>query len=174
MKLSGGAIVTGLAIAAAGIFAFRSKPANPAAPGAPGTVAPRTLTAWQPLPASATGAPIVSQPAAPAPPLLAPVVVLAPPVPIAPAAPSAAAASAAAAAAAAQNDDFARSMVQARAEQAALYDREVARLAQDLASGALPRGSADHKSALAYLANLKGGVATYQAELDKLASAGLT
>ena len=57
--------------------------------------------------------------------------------------------------------------------QGELYDRAVADLRSAVASGQIQAGSPDYASARDYIANIKGGVATKEAELATLASTGL-
>lgn len=75
--------------------------------------------------------------------------------------------------AAQQNTAFAAQEAQAHAQQQADYDQQVAELRARVASGAVTVGSPYYVSTLAYLANLRGGVATAEAELAKLHQAGL-
>jgi hypothetical protein len=53
------------------------------------------------------------------------------------------------------------------------YEAQVAELRARVASGAVTVGSPYYDSTMAYLTNMRGGVATAAAELDKLHAAGL-
>lgn len=62
----------------------------------------------------------------------------------------------------------------ARAMQEDYYNQQVADLKARVASGALVPGTPDYESHLRYVANIRGGVATLDSELAKLAAQGLS
>jgi hypothetical protein len=156
LLIAGGVIVAGLALrhqldtAAAAAAAAPGRGLNPRPVFGPAPAAGPTIT--PPTPPLTVNSPAAAPPAAATPPPAAT------PAPATPAASNAAYEAQEAAARALQAQDFAD---------------QVAALKARVASGEVSPGSPYYESTLAYLANMRGGVATAAAERELLRAAGL-
>lgn len=152
--LAGGAVIVGLIVHRKLTDMGVIGSADDGEPGAGSTWSPAPLPYYPP--AGSTTPPLYNPPAA-APPAPPP-----PPPPPPPVQQSAAEANAA----------FDAAMKVARAQQEADYQRQVAELRARVAAGEVVPGSDYYNSTLDYLANLRGGVATKDAEREALRQAG--